>query len=127
MSVAISSQEVAQLSAGSVLAESLRTPLSGPDDDTELMLSAGVGRVGSLYGSGMWSLMLAELGRVPSDPWLGRTATPGPAPCYSTITSHILVARAGRGSGGVPRDHWCVTALDRIDRRKSLFDRDSSL
>ena len=40
-------------------------------------------------------VMLVELGRVPSDPWLGRTATPGPAPCYSTITSQLLVARAG--------------------------------
>ena len=36
-------------------------------------------------------VMLAELGRVPSDPWLGRTATPGPAPCYSTITSQLLI------------------------------------
>ena len=31
----------------------LRMSLSGPDDDTELMISTGVGRVGSLYGSGM--------------------------------------------------------------------------
>ena len=39
-------------------------------------------------------VMLAELGRVPSDPWLGRTATPGPALRYSTITYQVLMQRA---------------------------------
>ena len=43
-------------------------------------------------------VMIAELGRVLSDLWLGRTATPGPAPCYSTITSELLVGRAQNGT-----------------------------
>ena len=47
--------------------------------------------------------MLSELGRVPSDPRVGPTATPGPEDCHQTFMCHLLRSRnASAARAGVP-------------------------